>query len=104
MWDWDSLKGFNLRRWWITAIAVGAIFTVAAIAIQNPAATLVGLGIVAMGFGEWMNHPIPMEIDVRKAETLTTIERENHPLGVTIDVIGIALFILGIIALVRAVL
>ena len=96
MWNW--LKGFDLRRWWIAAIAVGLVITVTAIAAKNAGCILIGLGTVALGFGEWMNHR--MESQTSKAGTLTTFERHNRALGIIVDIVGILLFVLGVFLLI----
>ncbi len=96
MWDW--LKGFDLRRWWIAAIPVGVVIAVASIAAKDHAVTLIGLAIVTVGFGEWMNHR--METEIRKDGTLTTFERNNRALGIAMDIVGGVLFALGILPLI----
>lgn len=96
MWEW--LKGLDLGRWWIAAIALGIVIIVAAVAAKDYAVILIGLGIIAAGFGEWMNHR--METEIRKDGTLTTFERKNRALGLMMDVVGVVLFLLGVIPLI----
>jgi hypothetical protein len=67
----DWLKGLDLRRWWIAAIAVGLAITVAAIAAKDHGNILIGLGIGACGFGDWMKHR--METKIKTGGTLTTV-------------------------------
>ena len=42
----DWLKNFDLRRWWISAIVVGLVITLAALPVDNRGCILVGLGII----------------------------------------------------------
>jgi hypothetical protein len=89
----DWLKGFagklDLARWWKVAIVVGLAILLAALAAKDRDVIVIGLAIVACGFGESFNHP--METEIRHEGTLTTFERANRPLGLTLDAIGIAL-------------
>jgi hypothetical protein len=90
----DWLKQFDLRRWWIAAIAVGLVISLAAIAANNRDALLVGLGIISCGFGEWMNHR--METEIMRRGTLTTYPRVNRPIGLTLDGLGFMLATAGL--------
>lgn len=67
----EWLKNFDLRRWWIAAIAVGVAVVFAALAAKDRDVVLIGLGIVSCGFGEWLNHRMEMEIGPRGTLTMT---------------------------------
>jgi hypothetical protein len=71
----DWLKYFDLRRWWIAAIAIGFAMVLAALHYNN--IVIVSLGIIACGFGEWMNHR--MEMALMHGGTLTSYPRVNRP-------------------------
>ena len=88
----------SLRRWWIAAIAVGLAITVAAIAAKNHGGILIGLGIGACGFGDWMNHR--METKIKAGGTLTTFERKNRPLGLSLDGIALLVIVLGLLLII----
>jgi hypothetical protein len=92
MLDW--LNNFDLGRWWIAAIAVGVAVLVPASSAKDHDIALVGFGLVACGFGEWMNHR--METEIKLAGTLTTFERDNRVLGFVIDGLGIILIAVGL--------
>jgi len=96
MLDW--LKNFDLKRWWIALIAVGLVIVIASVAAKDRNIAVgiagVGLGIVACGFGEWMNHR--MEMEFVKGGTLTTFPRINRPLGFALDALGIILIVTGL--------
>jgi hypothetical protein len=96
----DWLKGFDLSLWWRAAIAVGLAITIAALAANNLPLILIGLGIVACGFGEWVNHP--MLIEFMRGGTLTSHPRFNRPLGLMLDALGIALVGFGIYRLIMS--
>jgi hypothetical protein len=89
----EWLKNFDVQRWWKAAIVVGLAVIVAALAIKERDIVVVGFGVVACGFGEWMNHR--METEIRHGGTLTTFERKNRPLGLALDAIGVVLIVLG---------
>ncbi len=89
----DWLKSFaeklDLARWWKVAIVVGLAILLAALAAKDRDIIVIGLAIIACGFGEWLNHR--METEIRHGGTLTTFERVNRPLGLTLDGIGVVL-------------
>jgi len=87
MWDW--LKALDLGRWWKVAIAVGVVITVVAIGVKDRADTLIGLGMISGGFGEWMNHR--MESTNKAGGVLTTFERKNRALGLAFAILGLLL-------------
>ncbi len=80
MLDW--LRNFDLRRWWIAAIAVGVAVLVPASATKDHDIAIIGFGIVACGFGEWMNHR--METEIKNNGTLTTFPRVNRLQGIVL--------------------
>ncbi len=95
MWDW--LKALDLGRWWKVAIAVGVVIAVTAVAAKDRPSLLIGLGMIAGGFGEWMNHP--MEMEPRAGGMLTTFERKNRALGLIFDILGLLLIVIGLFSL-----
>jgi hypothetical protein len=88
------LKSFDLGRWWKAAIAVGLVILVAAIAGKNDPFAIVGLSIVAFGFGEWMNHR--METAFAHGGTITSYHRHNRPMGLVLDGLGFVLALWGL--------
>jgi hypothetical protein len=96
--DLDWLKKLDLQRWWIVAIAMGFAMAIAALHYNNSNIAIVSLGIIACGFGEWMNHRKEMAIMHRG--TLTTYPRVNRPQGVALVVVGIILIGVGLYRLV----
>jgi hypothetical protein len=100
----DWLKGFaeklDSARWWKVAIAVGLAILLGALAAEDRDFEVIGLGILACGFGEWFNHR--METEIRQGGTLTTFERVNRPLGLTLDAIGILLVAFGLYHLLKS--
>jgi hypothetical protein len=64
----------DLARWWKVAIAVGLTILLAALAAKEHDFSVIGLGIIACGFGEWLNHR--METQIKHGGTLTTFERK----------------------------
>lgn len=90
----DWLSKLDLGRWWKVTIAAGIAMIVPAIAAKDHGFALIGLGVIALGFGEWMNHR--MEKQIRHGGTLTTFERVNRPVGLALDGIGIVLIALGL--------
>lgn len=92
MTDW--LQKLDLQGWWKVAIAVGVVILLAALAAGDRGFAVIGLGIIAAGFGEWMNHR--METEILHGGQFTTYERVNRPMGLALEGIGIFLIALGL--------
>jgi hypothetical protein len=92
------LEKLDLQRWWKVAIAVGVAIVVPAVSVKDQGFALIGLGVIALGFGEWMNHR--METQIKYSGTLTTFERVNRPMGLALDGVGIILIALGLFRIV----
>jgi hypothetical protein len=98
MLDW--LKDFDVERWWKAAIAAGLAIVIVGAMTKDHGIALVGLGIVACGFGEWMNHRT--ETKSRKGGTLTTFPRVNRAQGLALVGLGIILIAAGLYRLVAS--
>ena len=98
---YDWLKSFaeklDLARWWKVAIFVGLAILLAALTAKDRDVVVIGLAIIACGFGEWLNHR--MEMEIRHGGKPTTFERGNRPLGLALDAIGIVLAVFGLLHL-----
>jgi hypothetical protein len=81
------LKKFNLQSWWIAAIPIGIIISGAALAAKEQGIILVGIGVVTLGCGKWMN--LRLETENERGRTLAKIERKTSSLGPLLDSIGI---------------
>jgi hypothetical protein len=84
------------REWWKAMIAVGVLMVIGSLAGAYDIG-IVGLGIIALGFGEWMNHRLKKEF--RHGRTFEIYERFNRPLGVRLLGLGTGLVGLGLFLL-----
>jgi hypothetical protein len=75
----------------------GLAILVTAIAAKDDCFKAIGLGVLAFGWGEWLNHR--METEFRHGGTLTTYERVNRPLGLAIAGVGIVVVAFGLYCL-----
>jgi hypothetical protein len=98
--DTGWLSKLDFARWWKVLIAVGVAFVLGALIAKDVAFQVIGLGIVASGFGEWMNHR--MEMEPRHGGVVTSFERKNRFIGVFLDVVGVILILTGLNHLLRA--
>ena len=94
------LQKLDFNRWWKVAIAVGVVIALASLPAKDHGIFLVGIGISACGFGEWMNHR--MEMEIKFGGKLTTFERKNRPMGLVLDGLGILLFAVGVYRIVTS--
>jgi hypothetical protein len=74
------------------------VILLAGVAARDHAIDLVGLGIIAIGFGEWLNHR--MEKSIVGGAPLTTFERKNRTSGIVLDVLGALLIFVGLYRLI----
>lgn len=96
----DWLKNFDLERWWNAVIVVGLAVLVAGVAAKDRAIVLIGLGMIAAGFGEWLNHGKQMEF--MGAGMLTSFPRQNRVAGLLLLTLGILLMAFGLYRLLTA--
>ena len=74
----DRLKNFVPQRWWFALIAVGLVIGVAAVAAANYDVALIGLGMRAGGFGEWINHGIETDFAKWRDANVTPPRQPTH--------------------------
>src|SRR3546814_12684961 len=53
----NPLDGIDLRHWWSITIVVGLAIFLGALAVADKATMILGLGALAIGIGEMVNHP-----------------------------------------------
>jgi hypothetical protein len=96
----EWLRNFDLEQWWNVAIVAGLGITIASLTAKNREGAILGLGILAWGFGEKLNHPR------REAHfpngILTSHRRDNGLPGLIVCAIGVGLFIFGVYGLIRS--
>ena len=93
----ESLSKWDLQHWWKLLAAAGALMAASSAPAIFVPGVLMGLGLLFLGIGEWINHPIQM----KRSGGVTTESypwRFNFP-GVLLDVIGTGLFLFGLFRL-----
>jgi hypothetical protein len=107
----QGLPNFPIKAWYHLFIAlgilgIGASATVDLKGIQNAHALLVSLGVLLIGIGEWINHPLQTAIlpanYLYGGGKITGYPRNNSFLGVAFDVAGVALFAVGVWKIITA--
>lgn len=96
--DSEDLKQYS--TWYIALVAAGALIASASATVRNDAALLVGLGLLLVGVGEFMNHPFRERVQVddfgRPIFKISGRGRSPKFVGLAIDVIGVTLVGLGL--------
>jgi hypothetical protein len=69
----SDLKRFDVRYWFIGLIVVAVVILVAAMAAKNTPIMIMAIGLLATGFGSWLNHS-PMTYLYPKGSKYTVIE------------------------------
>lgn len=96
----DWFKDLDLRNWWIAVLFAGVAISTAAIAVKLVPAILIGLGIMAIGVGEWINHPYQEQLG--QGYKITGHPRRPKPSGLLIGAVGVLLLALGLYRLIMA--
>lgn len=97
-----DLGRFDIKNWYHALIVIGLIAASGGAAfdlknISGKDAILLGIGLIAVGIGEWMNHPFQTRF-VRTPVgpgTASGHTRLNCPAGVGLVVVGTALILLA---------
>ena len=107
----QGLPNFPIKYWYHLFIVLGiagaaAALTVDLKGIENRHALLVSLGVLLIGIGEWINHPLQSAIlpanAYRPGGVITSYPRNSSALGVAFDIAGLALFAVGLWKIVAA--
>jgi len=88
---------FDFDHWWKGAATAGTAITVAAAAVQLVPLVILGLGVVALGLGEWINHPKTQEMVMGSGMrgVATRYNRSNSAIGIVLDLVGMVTIIYG---------
>jgi hypothetical protein len=87
-------KNFDDRHWWILVCIAGALIATASAPVRFVPGFAVGLSLLLVGWGQWIDHPI---ISARSGGLLTTRYPWSPTLfGSALSVFGVALFMFGI--------
>lgn len=89
----EFLNNLEKVHWWHVLIGVGLALVLGSLAAKDRAVAAAGFGMIAIGFGEWLNHP--KQIEFAFGGMLTSWPRHNRPVGVILDGVGFLLLMLG---------
>jgi hypothetical protein len=93
----------DVKNWWTLMGIAGALIAIASAPKPFVQGLLIGLGLMFFGAGEWINHPQRTEITTgqRPGDYITHKTNPWKPksFGLLLDVLGVILFALGVLAL-----
>lgn len=102
----NPLEALNIEHWWKAVAAAGLALTVAAAAAKHDPLLLIGLGVLSCGIGEWINRPMQQTLVQQGIGGLNGIitghRWKANPLGIILDLLGVALIAVGIFRIVSA--
>jgi len=101
-----DFKGLDERMWWMGMVLVGTAGWIGAIAAGRDEWALLALGVVIMGFGEWVQHPLLTRLHPPSAEfpgggTSSGYPRRVTAFGLVLNLLGAALFAAGVYRVLR---
>lgn len=108
----EPLSRLKLQYWYHVLIVLGAAGALASMTVElkgvaNAHALLVSLGLISLGIGEWVNHPLQTKLVRPHAYMpgggyITSHPRHNSAIGIAFDVLGFALVALAIYKIAKA--
>lgn len=90
----DLPKEFDDRHWWIVVTIAGGVVMVASAPVKFVAGFIVGLGLLAFGLGQWIDHRVLTGREPGFIVTAYPWRPTIH--GSLLSLIGIGLVIFGI--------
>lgn len=103
----NPLKNLIIDQWYKALLVLGATVFILALTIElrgiaNSIALLISLGVILIGIGEWINHPLQTRILPPGEHYPGWLQgsgyvRRNTLLGLLFDCFGIVLIVIGII-------
>lgn len=91
-------KNFDDRTWWILLGIAGGLIAAGSAPAKFVPGFLIGLGLLLFAIGQWKDRPIQTSRDHQAI--MTKYLWAPSFLGICLDLIGIALFFLGLFRLV----
>jgi hypothetical protein len=100
-----DLKDFETKYWWGLLGAAGALISIASAPKPFVPGFVIGLGLLFLGTGEWINRPTRTEI-TRGEIVGSYIKTESNPWrakphGIAFDVLGVVGLAVGFYLLYR---
>ncbi len=102
----NPLKNLELEGWYKVSIVISFSILILALTVElqgvdNNTVQLISLGGLFISLGEWVNHPLQTSLHQPSAYmphggTTTGHPRNNRPIGIFFDILGICLVIWGI--------
>jgi hypothetical protein len=89
----NEWSGLDTRQWWFGVLVIAGPTLVAAVYAGRTTLTIIGTGVVAWAFGEWIQHPYQQ---FRKDGHIgDAYHRRWSVFGVLLNALGIGLVLLG---------
>lgn len=108
----EPLSRLKIEYWYHALMVIGAAGALVAMTVElkgvaNAHALVMSLGILCVGMGEWINHPLqtklmPPNFYARSGGVITSHPRSNSVVGVLFDILGFTLAAIAIYKIVQA--
>ena len=107
----NPLSNLKIDYWYKAVVVLSALLLVLSLTvelkgIENALAQLLFLGVLLIGIGEWINHPLQTQIVPRDAyyapggAILTSYKRNASLLGICFDILGFSFIAIGVYKLI----
>jgi len=102
----NPLRNLKIDYWYKALVVLSAVLllislTVELKGIENSIAQLLCLGVLFIGIGEWINHPLqsaimpPNAYDAPGGAIITSYKRKPCLLGTLFDILGFTITVVG---------
>jgi hypothetical protein len=95
-----SFQGIDIEHWWKLLAGSGALIAIASAPAAFVPGFVTGIGLLAIGIGEWVNHPLQTKLG--QGFTITGYPRNPKLSGNVLTGIGGALVIFGVVRILIA--
>lgn len=96
----NPLSNLAIDYWYKAVLVIATCVLIAALSVEmqgveNNVVQLLAMGLILVGLGEWINHPL--QVSIAPAYKITSYRRSSSFGGNLLDLIGVVLMVIGFV-------